>query len=295
MRAERVALAFVVGLAGPGPAAAGGATDELPGAAATGRSPAPRRTAPEDAAPPPSLAVAPRAPHDALAVQLDDETAATDRAIAVVVDRLAAAQVTRSKRLRAAYRLIHAAPGGDAMGEARLRAAARLLLDRDGGERALLADEIAQLRAAHDRIARDAARLPSITLPDGLAPPAPGKIARHFGTLEHERSKATLSRRGIDIEVDDRSAVTAPAAGTVRYTGPIRGLDQGVIIDHGSYVTVLAKLAEIALPVGAPLAAGDRVGRAVRHRVYFEVRVKLGPGGLPIDPEPLLARPVRPL
>jgi septal ring factor EnvC (AmiA/AmiB activator) len=77
----------------------------------------------------------------------------------------------------------------------------------------------------------------------------------------------------------------------VRYAGPIRGLDQGVILDHGGYLTVIAKLGEVALPVGAPIAAGDRIGRAARHRVYFELRIKLGPGGLPIDPEPLLANP----
>ena len=62
-----------------------------------------------------------------------------------------------------------------------------------------------------------------------------------------------------------------------------------MILDHGAYVTVVGKLAEVALPVGAPIAAGDRIGRAARHRVYLEVRVKLGPGGLPIDPEPLFA------
>jgi murein DD-endopeptidase MepM/ murein hydrolase activator NlpD len=64
-----------------------------------------------------------------------------------------------------------------------------------------------------------------------------------------------------------------------------------VIVDHGSYLTVIAKLGELAVPAGAPVSRGDRLGRAARHRVYFEVRVELGPGGLPIDPEPLLAKP----
>ena len=226
-----------------------------------------------------------------LARQLDDEAQATERALAAVADKLAAAQITRGKRLGAAVRLLRAVPGEDAMAVARRHAAALLLVSRDARERALLVEEGAQLGAAHDRIAGEAARLPSIALPSQLARPAAGKIVRQFGTLEHERSKATLSRRGIDIEVDDHSPVTAPAAGTVRYAGPIRGLDHGVILDHGTYLTVLAKLGEVALPVGAPLAAGDRIGRAARHRVYFEVRVKLGPGGLPIDPEPLLGKP----
>jgi septal ring factor EnvC (AmiA/AmiB activator) len=238
-----------------------------------------------------AMAVGPAVgPIGALVRQLAGEAAVTDRARATVAAKLAATQATRVKRLRAAVRLLRPAPGFDPMEVARRRAAARLLVARDGGERALLALEAAQLRAAHDRIAAEIAALPSLVLPGQLARPAPGKIARRFGTLAHERSKTTLSRRGIDIEVDDHSPVIAPAAGTVRYAGPIRGLDQGVILDHGAYLTVVAKLGEIALPVDAPIAAGDRIGRAARRRVYFEVRVKLGPGGLPIDPEPLLGR-----
>jgi septal ring factor EnvC (AmiA/AmiB activator) len=241
----------------------------------------PRLTAPGDST----------APRDALAHQLDDQTASIDRALATVDDKLTAADQARIHRLGSAVRAVHAGAGDEALAVARRRAAARLLLDRDLGERGLLADEIVRLRAARARIADEIARLPQLALPAELARPARGKIARHFGTLEHERSKALLSRRGIDIEVDDHSPVTAPAAGTVRYAGPIRGLDHGVILDHGDYLTVVAKLGDVALPVGAPIAAGDRIGRAARHRVYLEVRVKLGPGGLPIDPEPLLDRP----
>jgi septal ring factor EnvC (AmiA/AmiB activator) len=76
----------------------------------------------------------------------------------------------------------------------------------------------------------------------------------------------------------------------VRYAGPIRGLDAGLVIDHGDYYTVIGKLGDLGVPVGAPVTRGDRIGRAARHRVYFEVRVKLGAGGRPIDPEPLLER-----
>jgi len=235
-------------------------------------------------------AAVPARADDALAQQLDDQAAAIDRALATVTEKLGAADETRGKRARAAYRALHTAPGDDAMTVARRRAAAHLLLERETGERALLVDEADRLHAARVRLTGELAELPSIALPTALLRPAPGQIARHFGTLAHDRSKATLSRRGIDIEVEDHGAVVAPAAGTVRYVGPIRGLDQGVIIDHGSFLIVLAKLGDVALPVGAAIAAGDRIGRAARHRVYLELRVKLGPGGLPIDPEPLLAR-----
>jgi murein hydrolase activator len=129
-----------------------------------------------------------------------------------------------------------------------------------------------------------------VMLPAELARPARGKIARRFGLLEHERSRAKLARRGLDLEVEPNTSAHAAADGVIRYAGPIRGLDHGVIIDHGDYLTVVAKLGEVAIPAGTPVARGDRVGHAARRRVYFEVRTKVGPGGLPIDPEPLLAR-----
>ena len=283
-RAAVIALALGVGVvvARGAPSAHAGAGDdpeEVPAARA-------RDPAPGHAAAAPADDTSPRA---GLGRQLGDETAAIDRALAAVGDKLTAAEAARSQRLAAALRAARAAPSDDSAAVARRRAAARLLLDRDRGERALLTDEIARLRGAHDRIGGETARLPVIALPGELARPAAGKIARHFGSLEHERSKATLSRRGIDIEVADHAVVVAPAAGTVRYAGPIRGLDRGAILDHGDFVTVVAKLGDVALPVGAQVAAGDALGRAARHRVYLEVRVKLGPGGLPVDPEPLLA------
>jgi septal ring factor EnvC (AmiA/AmiB activator) len=176
------------------------------------------------------------------------------------------------------------------MVDARRRAAARLLLERDAAERGLLVTELAQLRSAQARTADATTRLPAIPLPTDIAWPAKGKIARHFGTYEHERSKTTLSRRGLDIDVDDEAAAVAPEAGVVRFAGPIRGLERGVILDHGDYLTVVAKLGELATPVGTHVARGDRLGRSAGHRVYLEVRIKIGPGGLPIDPEPLLSR-----
>jgi len=230
---------------------------------------------------------------DFLVDLLADQARSVDRALATVQDRLDSVAAGRAHRLAAALRVSRSAPGDDAAATARKLAAVRLLLARDRDERALLLDEIAGLTAARARISAERSRAPAIALPARLAWPARGTIARRFGALAHERSHATLSRRGIDLEVAERGVVVAPAAGTVRYAGPIRGLERGVILDHGDYVTVIAKLGELALPVDAAIAAGDRIGRAAHHRVYFEVRVKLGPGGLPIDPEPLLPASVR--
>jgi len=235
-------------------------------------------------------------PEDArttLANQLAAETETLQKTLATVDDKLSAADQVRLHRVRAALRILHAPPAEDAtlddrFAAARRRAAARLLLQRDAHERQLLADEARQLDAASSRTADATAKLPAITLPTELGRPANGKIARHFGTIEHERAHVTLSRRGLDFEVDDHAPAYAPADGVVRYAGPIRGLDHGVVLDHGDYYTVVAKLGEVAIPVGTKVARGDILGHAQRHRVYLEVRVKVGPGGLPIDPEPLV-------
>jgi septal ring factor EnvC (AmiA/AmiB activator) len=230
----------------------------------------------------------------ALADQLAAEAATLEKTIATVDDKLAAADETRLHRLRAAMRILHGPLGADASADdrfaaARRRAAARLLLLRDANERGLLADEAQHLKTAQTTEAEAVRQLPSIPLPGQLARPVKGTIARHFGIYEHDRAHVTLSRRGLDFEVEDHAPTIAPAEGVVRYAGAIRGLDHGVLLDCGDYYVLVAKLGELAIPVGARVHPGDRLGLAQRHRVYLEVRVKLGPGGLPIDPEPLLA------
>ena len=237
-------------------------------------------------------------PHTALADQLAAQTEVLARTQKTVADKLAAVDAARAARVRAAYRVLSdpleaVGTPDDRMAAARRHAAAKLLLARDAGERALLVDEAAQLRTAETHTAEATIKLPQLHVPDDLAYPARGSIARHFGTFTHERSKATLSRRGVDLEVDDRAPAVAPADGVVRYAGPIRGLDRGVIIEHGDpgdVMTVVAKLGELAVVTGATVHKGDRLGRAARHRVYFEVRAKVGPGGLPIDPESVIAK-----
>ena len=77
----------------------------------------------------------------------------------------------------------------------------------------------------------------------------------------------------------------------MRYAGPIRGLDHGVILDCGGVWIVVGKLAAPALAVGDFVETGHPLGHAARQRVYLEVRVPIGPGGLPVDPAPYLVHP----
>jgi murein DD-endopeptidase MepM/ murein hydrolase activator NlpD len=230
---------------------------------------------------------------EAIAAALAAQAETISRTLGTLATKLHAADATRAARARAAYRVLAAPLAADASLEDRLiaarrRAGVRLLLARDLGERALLADEAGHLEDAARRTVAATARARELTLPLHLAWPARGTIARHVGVLIHERSKATLARRGLDLDVDDRAPARAAADGVVRYAGPIRGLDAGVIIAHGDYLTVTAKLAGLEVAAGDEVHVGDRLGHAAKHRVYFEVRARAGAGGLPIDPEPLL-------
>jgi murein hydrolase activator len=233
--------------------------------------------------------------HAALVEQVAAELQTIDKTLATVSDKLTAAESARLARVRAAYRILRGqladdASASDRMASARRRAAARLLLERDRDERTLLANEAGALRAARETTIVAGDKVPTVALPESLLQPVRGSIARPFGTILHERSKATLSRRGVDFDVEASAPVVAPADGTVRYAGPMRGLDSGIVLDHGDYFTIVAKLADVAIPIGTKLVRGDRIGHAARQRVYLEVRAKVGPGGLPIDPQPLLAR-----
>ena len=200
----------------------------------------------------------------------------------------------RARRARAAYKLLRRdepawIAGDQRMATARRRAAARWLLARDRREEALLAAEADELAAAEARLVAARAAAGTAPLPPaGLDRPVAGTIARGFGPYRHDRSKATLTRRGLDFETAEGASVVPVADGVVTYAGPIRGLDHGLVIDHGGWLSVVGKLAPPGLAPGAKVVRGQVIGTPARRRVYLEIRVAVGPGGVPVDPAPLI-------
>jgi hypothetical protein len=136
-----------------------------------------------------------------LAAQFAEEALTIERSLAMVTSKLRDADTTRMRRLAAASRLLQAAPGDDRMAAARQRAAARLLIDHDLDERRLLAEEEAQLRTAAARIASDAAGVAALILPESIERPARGDHPP-LRPLQARPIRATLSRRGIELDVD---------------------------------------------------------------------------------------------
>jgi septal ring factor EnvC (AmiA/AmiB activator) len=243
----------------------------------------------DDDAPAPSADLVPASDdlRTYITAQLDAQADVLAKTRTTVDQKRNDAAVARAHRAGIAYRLLRDGEG-DRMATARRRAAARWVLARDRDEETLLADESTSLAEAAARLATDRTTAATIPLPPAIARPvAHAEIARHFGTFVHERSKAILSRRGVDFDCADHAPVHPVSDGVVTYAGPIRGLDEGLIIDHGGWLSVYGKLAAPTVKRGDHVTRADTVAHAARSRVYLEVRVAVGPGGVPVDPERL--------
>lgn len=209
------------------------------------------------------------------------------------------ATAARAARVRAAYQVLRPRTelGGttDAwLASARRRAASRYLLARAQREERLLADETARLTDATARVSAELEAALALAAPTsaGLRWPVQGEpqIAAGPGPWQHAASGATLARRGVELTVPRHAPALAAGAGTVRYAGPIRGLGLGVIIDHGSVWTVVARLGAVAVRRGEQVAARAPLGTAAERTLAVEVRLPLGPGGTPVPPASFLTR-----
>ena len=212
------------------------------------------------------------------------------QAAASVRQKLDEARRQQAARARAALRLRRPRVDRAPLEGARSRAASAWLLGRERSEVSLLFDELTHLEQAAARLSAATEEARTLRLPPRtLARPVKGQVARAFGRLTHERSGATLSRRGVDLEVDEGALATALADGTVVHAGPIRGLDDGVLVEHDGYFTLVAKLSKLQVSVGQRVDPGIVLGQAARRRVYVELRLRLLPSGLPVDPMPFFS------
>lgn len=225
-----------------------------------------------------------------VAAQLASQARAVDRANATVAAKLGEARARQAQQARAAARLLRPREGASSLDQARRRAVISWVLARQRSEAGLLVEERAHLDQAAERLASARNEAASAALPPRqLTWPARGQVVRPFGRLVHERSGTTLARRGIELEVDDRTEARAPAVGTVLYAGPLRGLDHGVLLQHDGYTTLVAKLGKVQVTTGQAVDPSVVLGRTARRRLYLELRLTLLPAGLPIDPAPFFS------
>jgi len=92
-------------------------------------------------------------------------------------------------------------------------------------------------------------------------------------------SDAGVRSRGLTLRTGRGAAISAPAAGIIRFSGPYRSHDGVVIIDHGGGWTSLLVGVASTLQPGARVAAGQPLGRALGP-----IDVELSQNGTRVSP-----------
>ncbi len=164
------------------------------------------------------------------------------------------------------------------------RGAARRLILRDLEERKALRADLAAAQADEARLAAEAERAVAVPPRGSLRRPVPGRVVVPFGTTV-DAGGARLPHRGVDLAAVPGSVVGAVAAGRVIYAGPVRGLGEAVVVDHGDGLTsVTGGLERARVARGDGVVPGALLGAAAGDRIRLEIRA----GARPLDPAPLL-------
>ena len=155
-------------------------------------------------------------------------------------------------------------------------------------------DEFAQ-ELQHESVPRDDQPAVSFRAARGTLPlPVRATVLHGFG----QPDAAGIVRQGLVLATTPDALVTAPWSATVRYSGPLAGHDQVVILEPAeAMLMVLSGLGDTLvqtgeiLPAGAPLGnmPGTQLSASATgsrsETLYFEIRED----GNPIDPAPWFA------
>lgn len=108
-------------------------------------------------------------------------------------------------------------------------------------------------------------------------PVARGFVSQHFGRHPHPVLRhVTVDNRGVDIQTNAGEAVRAVFGGRVLTVAQVPGMNTIVMIQHGEYFTVYAKLRSVNVNEGEQVSAREAIGTAATDadgtaQVQFQV------------------------
>ncbi|GAB3636590.1 hypothetical protein GCM10027422_21800 [Hymenobacter arcticus] len=108
-------------------------------------------------------------------------------------------------------------------------------------------------------------------------PVAHGFLAQHFGRHPHPVLRhVTVDNRGVDIQTNEGEPVRSVFAGRVLTVAQVPGMNTIVMIQHGEYFTVYAKLRSVNVHEGEQVDAREAIGTAATDadgtaQVQFQV------------------------
>jgi septal ring factor EnvC (AmiA/AmiB activator) len=108
-------------------------------------------------------------------------------------------------------------------------------------------------------------------------PVARGFVSQHFGRHNHPVLKhVVVENRGVDIQTNSGEAVRSVFAGRVLTVAQVPGMNTIVMIQHGEYFTVYARLRSVSVHEGQLVDARQAIGTAATDadgtaQVQFQV------------------------
>lgn len=119
-------------------------------------------------------------------------------------------------------------------------------------------------------------------LKGSLAAPFKGSIVTPFGNAVDPVTKLKSFSPGIVVKGRPSGAVAAVAAGSVVYTGDLRGYGKFVIVDHdGQYYTTYAGLGSVGVVSNQEVRSGQAIGQSGADGI---IKFELRKGREPLDP-----------
>jgi septal ring factor EnvC (AmiA/AmiB activator) len=151
-----------------------------------------------------------------------------------------------------------------------------------------LQDLMQKLQAQEAKIKQRAVAERSMQRAKGsLRAPAAGSVLHRYGEKKNENERY----RGMVLATRAGATVVSPHDGQVAYSGAFREYGPMVLIRHaGGYMSLMAGLGSINVPVDARVRAGEPIGAMGRAtKLYVELRER----GKPIDPARWFAKLTR--
>ena len=105
-----------------------------------------------------------------------------------------------------------------------------------------------------------------------------GFISMGFGTHQHPTLKQVkTTNNGVNINCNPQSAVKCVFKGKVKAIFPVPGMENVILVKHGEYFTVYAKLTNVSVKIGQEISAGENIGSVYTNEsenkteLHFEI------------------------
>lgn len=123
-------------------------------------------------------------------------------------------------------------------------------------------------------------------------PVSSGFISQHFGYNPHPVMKNIMvPNDGIDIQTSQDASVKAVFDGVVKTVASVPGMNKVVILQHGDYFTLYARLKEVNVKRGQQLSASDVVGSVYTdHNGVSALQFQIWRNNEKLNPEPWLEK-----